>query len=103
MAIRPTKKQEVPEFLDRMEALLAAPVDDPKALVKALRGVTMASIYIGGLSENADFKSTIINAVDICTAYAQHCIIDQDPDTYGPIVRGWMEQVGNAALKMLPN
>lgn len=103
MAISPTRKQEVPEFLDRMEALLAAPVDDPKALIKALRGVTMASIYIGGLAENAQFMSTICNAVDICTAYAQDCIINQDPSTYGPIVRSWIQKVGNAALRHLPS
>lgn len=100
---RPTKMQDIPEFLAKMDALLDAPTDDPKVLIKALRGITLASLYVGGFAESSHFKSLVANAVDICTAYVQACIVHQRPSAYEAIVRKWIEDVGNMAMRDLPN
>lgn len=100
--MRPTDKKDAATLLDRMDALLAAPRDDPKALISALRGITMASGSVGGCAEDAVFRDAIYAVVDVCTAYVQDCITGRDDSPYPLVVRQYITDVGDLALKRLP-
>lgn len=95
--MKPTTKEEILTFMERMDALLEADPNDPKALIKALHGVTTASLCAGGYAGTPKLADWIRNSVDICTAYVQQCVEGRG-GPYRREVGSYRDKIGEVAL-----
>jgi hypothetical protein len=100
--MKPTTREDVLLMMDRMDALLEKPKDDPKELIMGLRGVTMAACHVGGLADSVPFKDMVITTIDICTAYVSGRIRGGTDEPYRAIVENYKKELGELALKEVP-
>lgn len=82
-----------------MDHLLEAPMDDPKELIRKLRGVTMAATHPFFSSESALLQGWVATAVDVCTAYVQYLVIEGTTDPYLDVVRDYQVRILSIAME----